>query len=193
MNLMIAISGLNKSGMTCTVPVDHTIPIRPAEGSHSRIPLNEVDTTESEAPLFHINAANAEVPEEQTDAAVNMGGTYRNILSGKGLTEEAARSLASEESVPPNPPYLAVFRVFPLGDLLRIEPFTGSIFQDGSVQVQGVVGTSLVVELPIRAKLALGFGKVCNPGIGQQLFLHSAVRALAPPFWSADGGQGRAA
>ena len=86
--------------MTCTVPVDHTIPIRPAEGSHSRIPLNEVDTTESEAPLFHIDSANAEVPEEQTDAAVNLGGTYRNILSGKGLTEEAALSLAGEESIP---------------------------------------------------------------------------------------------
>ena len=54
----------------------------------------------SEDPLFHINAANAEVLEEQTDAAVNMGETYRNILSGKGLTEEAALSLAGEESIP---------------------------------------------------------------------------------------------
>ena len=45
----------------------------------------------------------------------------------KDLTEEAALSLAGEESVPPNPPYLAVFRVFPLGDFLRIEPFTGAM------------------------------------------------------------------
>ena len=62
----------------------------------------------------------------------------------KVLTEEAALPLAGEESVPPTPPYLAVFRVFPLGDFLRIEPFTGGIFLDGSVQVQGMAGTLLI-------------------------------------------------